>query len=209
MWTLNKGAASEVIDAGNSQYFVVRLDDIVPSALPSLAEIRGPLAQQWVLRENARLLTDRSNALAARVRGGEDIAAVAASVGAQVQMRAGMSRESQEEVGPGVFRGAFTTAKGEVFSAQQSNDSFVIGRTDAINAPSATLAAPLAQQIGAQLSQENMNGVFQTVLKAAAASTEVGFDEGAARVALGLPETAPASPAGVTPSAARTPAPAQ
>ncbi|WP_374596406.1 peptidyl-prolyl cis-trans isomerase [Brevundimonas sp.] len=208
MWTLNKGAASEVIDAGNSQYFVVRLDNIVPAALPPLAEIRGPLAQQWVLRENARLLTDKSNALAARVRGGEDIAAVAASVGAQVQTRTAMSRESQAEVGPGVFRGAFTTAKGEVFSAQQSNDSFVIGRTEAITAPAPALAAPLAQQINPQLSQENMNGVLQTVLKAAAARIEVGYDEPAARVALGLPETAQETPAGAA-TAPRTPAPAQ
>lgn len=212
MWTLTKGAASEVIDAGNSQYFVVRLDNIVPAAMPPLAEIRGPLAQQWVLRENARLLTDKSNALAARVRGGEDIAAVAASVGAQVQTRAAMSRESQAEVGPGVFRGAFTTAKGEVFSAQQSNDSFVIGRTEAITAPAPALAAPLAQQINPQLSQENMNGILQTVLKAAAARIEVGYDEPAARVALGLPETAPDAPASGAPGAAtapRTPAPAQ
>ena len=212
MWTLNKGAASEVIDAGNSQYFVVRLDNIVPSALPPLAEIRAPLAQQWVLRENARLLTDKSNALAARVRGGEDIAAVAASVGAQVQTRTAMSRESQAEVGPGVFRGAFTTPKGEVFSGQQTNDSFVIGRTEAITAPAPALAAPLAQQIGPQLGQENMNGVLQTLLKAAATRIEVDYDEPAARVALGLPETAPATPAGATPGAAtapRAPAPAQ
>ncbi len=209
MWTLSKGAASEVIDAGNSQYFVVRLDNVIPAALPPLADIRGPLAQQWVLRENARLLTDRSNALTARVRGGEDIAAVAASVGAQVQTRTAMSRESQAEVGPGVFRGAFTTAKGEVFSAQQTNDSFVIGRTEAITPPAPALAAPLAQQVGPQLAQENMNGVLQTVLKAAAARIGVGYDEPGARVALGLPETAPATPAGATPGAPRAPTPAQ
>lgn len=34
MWSLGKGAESEVIDMGQGQYFVVRLDDVMPAALP-------------------------------------------------------------------------------------------------------------------------------------------------------------------------------
>ena len=206
MWSLSKNAASEDIDAGQGQYIVVRLDDIVPAAMPALADVRATLTPQWIARENARLLTDKTNALAARVRAGEDIATVAASVGAPVQTRTGISRESQAEVGPGVFRGAFTTPKNEVFSAQQTNDSFVVGRTDAITPPSPTLAAPLAEQIRPQLGQQNMNGVLVTMLKAAAAHTKVSIDERTARLALGLPETPTAAPTGATPGA---PAPAQ
>ncbi|TPW03642.1 MAG: peptidyl-prolyl cis-trans isomerase D, partial [bacterium] len=97
MWSLGKGAESEVVDMGQGQYFVVRLDDIMPAALPPLAGIREPLAQQWVLRENARLLSARASALAARVRGGEDLAAVAASVGATLQTGTGLNRQSAEQ----------------------------------------------------------------------------------------------------------------
>ncbi|MFY8163282.1 MAG: peptidyl-prolyl cis-trans isomerase, partial [Brevundimonas sp.] len=92
IWSLGKGAESEVVDMGQGQYFVVRLDDVMPAALPLLVDIREPLARQWVLRENARLLSARASALAARVRGGEDLAAVAASVGATLQTGSGLNR---------------------------------------------------------------------------------------------------------------------
>ena len=36
----------------------MRLDDIKPASLPTLAEVRAPLAEQWTLRENAKRLTD-------------------------------------------------------------------------------------------------------------------------------------------------------
>lgn len=205
MWAVGKGAASEVVDAGNSQYFVIRVDDVIPAALPALADVRAPLAQQWVVRENVRLLTNKANALAARLRAGEDIAAVAASANARLETRTGLGRQSQAEVGPGVFQGVFTSEKGAVFVNPQSADSFVVGRVDAITPPSAVLAAPMAEQIRAQLGQENMNAMLGTTLNAGAARTKTSFDETRARVALGLPETAPAAGAVGAPA----PAPGQ
>ncbi|MFY7850391.1 MAG: peptidyl-prolyl cis-trans isomerase, partial [Brevundimonas sp.] len=74
-YALAAGAESEVVDAGEGQYFVVRLDEITPAALPALAEIREPLTQSWIQRENARRLSAFADRLATRVRSGEDIAA--------------------------------------------------------------------------------------------------------------------------------------
>jgi peptidyl-prolyl cis-trans isomerase D len=207
MWAVSKGAASEVVDAGGSQYFVIRVDDVVPAALPALADIREPLAQQWTVRENVRLLTNKANALAARLRAGEDIAAVAASAGAQLQTRTGMGRQSQAEVGPGVFQGVFTSEKGAVFSNPQSENAFVVGRVDAITPPSAVLAAPMAEQIRTQLGQENMNGLLGATLNAGAARTRTSFDEARARTALNLP-AADAAPAAGAAGGAPRPAPA-
>jgi len=209
MWAVSKGAASEVVDAGNSQYFVVRVDDVVPAALPALDDVRAPLTQQWVIRENVRLLTNKANALAARLRAGEDIAAVAASAGAQLQTRTGLGRQSQAEVGPGVFQGVFTSEKGAVFANPQSADSFVVGRVNAITPPSAVVAAPMAEQIRTQLGQENMNALLGSTLTAGASRTRTSFDEARARIALGLAEAAPAA-AGASGSAPRpAPAPGQ
>lgn len=207
MWALRKGAASEVVDAGSGQYFVIRVDDVIPAALPALADIRAPLTQQWTIRENVRLLTNKANALAARVRAGEDIAAVAASAGARLETRAGMGREAQAEVGPGVFQGVFTSEKGAVFVNPQSADVYVVGRVDKITPPSAVLAAPMAEQIRTQLGQENMNALLGSTLNAGASRTRTGFDEVRARVALGLPETAP--PAGAAGGPAPAPASGQ
>jgi peptidyl-prolyl cis-trans isomerase D len=195
MWSLGKGAESEVVDIGQGQYFVVRLDEITPAALPPLAAIREPLARQWVLRENARLLGARASALAARVRGGEDLAAVAASVGATIQTGTGLSRQSAEQNGQGVIAGVFGSGRGEPFSQQNTDDTFVIGRTDRITAAVPALAAPVAEQFRQRMAGDHLNAVGETAIRTAAERSKARYDEALARLALGLPAEAPAAPA--------------
>lgn len=195
MWSLGQGAESEVVDMGQGQYFVVRLDAITPAALPPLEAIREPLARQWILRENARLLSARASALAARVRGGEDLAAVAASVGATIQTGTGLSRQSAEQNGQGVIAGVFGSGRGEPFSQQNSADTFVIGRTDRITAAVPALAAPVAEQFRLRMAGDHLNAVGETAIRTAAERSKARYDEAVARLALGLPAEAPATPA--------------
>ena len=201
MWTLGQGAESEVVDMGQGQYFAVRIDEIMPAALPPLDGIRAPLAQQWTLQENSRLLRTRANALAARLRGGEDLAAVAASVGATVQTATGVNRQSAEQYGQGVIAGLFSSGRGEPFSQQNAADSFVIGRTDGITVATPVLAAPMAEQYRQRMAEDHVTAVGEAALAAAAARSKVRYDEAVARTALGLPAQAPVEPAPATPPA--------
>lgn len=208
MWTLTRGAESEVIDAGQGQYFVVRLDNVIAPALPPLSDatVRTALARNWTARENVRLLNARTDALAARLRRGEDIAAVAASVGATVQTAANLTRQDQSH-GQGVTAGVFTSGRNEVFSQQNSETSFVLGRTDSINPPSATLAAPVADQFRERMMPDTIGAIGQASIQSAATRSKAAFDEAQARLALGL--TAEATPAAPGAAAPATPAPAQ
>jgi len=208
MWKLGRNGESEVMEAGQGEYFVVRVNEIVPPALPSLsdARFRAELAANWIARENNRLLSSRANALAARVRGGEDLAAVARSAGATLQTAAAVGAQDQTH-GQGVTGGLFTTPRGQIFSQQQAADSFVIGRTDAITAPNPTLAAGAADQFRARMAGDNLNALGETAIKSAATRVGATYSEPDARVALGLPAEAPATPAGG--AAAPAPAPAQ
>lgn len=211
MWALTRGAESEVIDGGQGQYFVVRLDQVLPPALPSLADasFRTALARNWTARENVRLLTTRTDALAARLRRGEDIAAVAASVGATVQTRTGLTRQDQT-AGQGVVAGVFTTARGQVFSQQNTEDSFVLGRTERITAPVAALAAPAAQQFRERMTPDTVNALGETAINGASTRVDAKYDEAQARLALGLPAEAPAAaPGGAAPAGRPASAPAQ
>lgn len=192
IWRLGKGGESEVVDLGQGQYFVVRVDEVMPAALPPLEGIRAPLAQQWTLRENARLLTTRANALAARVRRGEDLAAVAASAGATVQTGSGLNRQSVEQYGQGVVAGAFGAGRGEAFSQQNTADSYVIGRTERITAASPVLAAPAAEQFRQRMAGDTVNAVGELAIKSAADRSKARYDEALARASLGLPEQAAA-----------------
>jgi len=213
LWSLGKGAESEVVDLGQGLYFVARVNEVFPAALPPLDEIRQPLTQQWTLRENARLLGTRANVLAARVRGGEDLAAVAASVGASLQTGSGLNRQSVEQYGQGVVAGVFGSGRGESFSQQQSADTFVIGRTDRVIAAVPVLAAPVAEEFRARMAPANLSALGDATKKAAADRTKASYDEAQARQALGLPTEAPpvdsTGPAAVAPPRGPAPAPAQ
>ena len=198
MWKLAEGRTSEVISAGEGRYFVVRVDDVIPAAMPKLDDVRDQLTQAWIARENVRLLSARSDALMTRLRAGEDIAAVAASVGATVTSRAGVrqDQETMAQLGQGVMTGLFSAERGQPFSRPQSQDSIAIGRVDRVTAPTPALAAEEAQQWRARLGQATADPLFVAAIAAAAERMKADHDEELARQALGLtaPPATPAQP---------------
>lgn len=200
-YALTKGAESDVIDAGQGQYFVLRLDDIRPAALPALADVREPLARQWTQRENARRLSAKAEELAARVRGGEDIAAVARSAGLELTTRTGVQQnaEAQASQGEGVLSGLFGQSRGQVFTGPASETSFVVGRVDAVRAAPPAAAAPIADQVRPRMSQELVNGMGEALIAAASRAVKAENDPARALEALGVaapaPGSAPAAPA--------------
>lgn len=211
MWKLGRNGESEVVQAGPNEYFVVRIDEIVPPALPSLSDprVRADVTAGWIARENVRLLTTRANALAARVRAGEDIAAVARSAGATLETGSAITAQDQTR-GRGLIGGLFSTPRNQIFSQQQTEDTFVIGRTDRITPPVPATAAGPAQEYRTRLTGDNLGAVGEVAIKAAAIRERATFSEPLARVALGLPAEAPAAPAGgAAPTRAPARAPAQ
>ncbi len=194
----DEGGESDVIDAGQGQYFVVRVNEVTPAAMPSLDDVREPLVQNWLQRENARRLAALADELAGRVRGGESIVEVAASVNAELVTRTGVQQneETQTQVGQGVMRGLFSQGVEQVFSGQQDGQSFVVGRVDRIRAPVAALAAPRAEQIRPQMSMQAAEALGDGARAAAADQMNVRTWPDRALNALGIaPSQAPAAPA--------------
>lgn len=194
----DEGGESDVIDAGQGQYFVVRVNEVTPAAMPSLDDVREPLVQNWLQRENARRLAALADELAGRVRGGESIAEVAASVNAELVTHTGVQQneETQTQVGQGVMRGLFSQGVEQVFSGQQDGQSFVVGRVDRIRAPVAALAAPRAEQIRPQMSMQAAEALGDGARAAAADQMNVRTWPDRALNALGIaPSQAPAAPA--------------
>lgn len=195
-FTLAKGGESDVIDAGQGQYFALRVNDIRPASLPKLEEVREPLAAEWTRRENLRLLSAKAEELAGRVRRGEDIAAVARSVNAPLVVRTGVVRnqETQEALGQGLLQGLFGQGKGQVFSQQGSQTAFVVGRVDNVRAAQPAIAGPLAERARPRLTQELMQAMGQAAFTAGAADSHAKSDLALARAAIGVASDAP--PAG-------------
>ncbi len=206
-YALAKGGESEIVDVGQGQYFALRVEDVSPAAMPQLADVRDELAQAWTRRENQRLLSARADALAAQVRNGQDIAAVAASAGASLVTRTGIvqNQANQAELGQGVLAGVFGQGRGQIFTGQASETAFVVGRVDAVRAPAAAPAAALIAEIGPRLGEAMGQEMANLAIEAAANKVGARHDVERARQALNLTDT-PATPAGV-PSAPTAPAP--
>ena len=198
MWKLAEGRANEPSALGGGDYFVVRVDDITPAAMPALEEVRELVTEAWMQRENVRLMSTRADALTARLRAGEDIAAVARSVGATVTAGAGVKQdqETAARLGQGVMSGLFTGRAGAIFSQPQSNDSLVIGRVDKVTAPTAAVVAEEAQQWRARLGAASGDPLFAASVTAAAERMKATYDEDLARQALGVTETPATAPTG-------------
>ncbi|QYF87936.1 peptidylprolyl isomerase [Brevundimonas sp. PAMC22021] len=202
-WGLSKGGESDVVDAGQGQYFAVRVDDVRPAALPTLNEVRAPLTTEWLRRENLKRITARANELAGRVRAGEDIAAVARSANATLTVRTGVVRnpETTQALGQGLIQGLFGQGKGQVFVQPASETAVAVGRVDEVRAASPAIAGPLAEQVRPRITSELVQAMVEGSLTAGAASSKAKNDPAAARRALGLSDQAtPTSPA-TTPAA--------
>lgn len=196
-WRMPEGGVSDVVDAGQGQYFVLRLDQIRPAAMPPLDEVREVLVREWTARENSRLLSAKAEELAARVRAGEDIAEVARSVGATLITRENtlQDQETAEAIGPGVLQGLFGQSKGQVFVQPASQTAFAVGVVDDVRASDVAMVAPIAERVRPRITQDLVSGLGDSAIGWTQVNSKASYDVAAARQALGLPAEAPA-PAG-------------
>lgn len=119
--------------------FALRLDAVVPPALPPLAEIRDAVAEAWRAEEIASRLADRAEALATDPV--QDIAGTP-------EVIAGVVRDATLEGVPAdVVDRIFAAAPGDVFAVPGDAARAWVVRLDAVN------PADLAQGPGAELRQ--------------------------------------------------------
>lgn len=198
-----QGSASDIVDAGEDEYFALQVDEIRAARMPTVDELRPQLVQFWRSREVARRLQERGNAIAARIRGGEDIAAVARSEGLTLTTRTGVGREPAEGangLSPDLLGGLFGQPPGEVFSGPADREGrYVVGIADRAAPPTAVLAGRQAAQILRQMTGQAFQSEIIPAMQdgaRAAIGTRVYPDRAA--TALGVtPSTPPAGgPAG-------------
>ncbi|MDB5458003.1 MAG: rotamase [Caulobacter sp.] len=171
-FALPAGGESEITEAGKGEYYAVRVEKIIPSALPPLDTVRPQLTQAWMMNQMVERLQAKAEELAARVRKGESLETVAASVGGQVQRVAGVSRENAQQhqtLGRDVLVAMFGAKPGEVFAARAAQFGFVVGKLEAVRPGDVTEMAKITE---AQRPQATM-GVFRDLGEAARAAAKV------------------------------------
>jgi peptidyl-prolyl cis-trans isomerase D len=196
---LPTGGESDLVEEGEGQYFAVRVEKIIPPALPPLdAALRAELTRVWTGRETLKRMQARADALAARVRKGEALDAVAASANAQVRRVAGLSRQSAQqnrELSQDALGQVFAAKPGETFTARDNQFAVVVGKLETVRPGDPAMAARITALGRDQMSMELFRELEESSRLAARRAMKVKVDESRARAALGL-DPAAQPPAG-------------
>jgi len=185
---LPAGGESEVVDAGEGRYFAVRVDKIIPPAMPSLDEIRPMLANAWTMRELGKALRAKADALAARVTKGEPLTQVAAAEGLRVDRATGVDRQSAQQnplMTEELTGEAFRSKPGDVFVAG-AHGGIAVARLEAVHPGDTASLAALTEQIRPQMTSAVFRDMGKSAEDAARRKIKVTVDYARARSALGL-----------------------
>ncbi len=204
---LSSGADSDIQESPSGASYAVRVEGIVPSALPALADVKPQLTQAYFARKTMDAVTARANALSERVRKGEAIEAVAASAGVQVQRITGLDRlrasqdpEVARAVGGDLLNKMFGLKAGEVFTADAGPPRVVVAKLQAIRAGDPALAGRVTEAQRADLSRQLFQGLQGQAQEYAVKKVKTRTDLARARTAIGIaPDQVPtgaAAPAG-------------
>jgi len=194
-----QGGETDLVDIGKGEYYALRVEKITPSSVPSLAEVRGPLMQEWMRREVIRRMQAKADQLAARVRAGEPIEKVAQSAGAQVRQVNGVSRVTvgqQRELGQQFLVKLFDAKPRDVYTAEGPGFAISVARVTEIKPGDPGFVAGVAQAGQARMNQDMGQEMAELVRLAARARIKPKVDRNRALRAINVsPEQVGEAPA--------------
>ncbi|KQQ89867.1 SurA N-terminal domain-containing protein [Aureimonas sp. Leaf324] len=174
------GTPPQPVNYQGNNYVFFELGDIVPARDRPLAEVRDRVVADWKVDEAERLMTERAEALAERVRGGQSLADVAAAEGLTVQTVAAITRESgRAEIGEAATRAAFSGPQGTVAEAPalESGQAVVLQVTEVADA--ADPAANVPAQARQSLDEAMREDLFQSYVAYLQGSIPVSLNNAA------------------------------
>ncbi len=200
----SQGGETEIVDLGRGEYYALRVDKVQPSALPSLQEARPQLTAYFIRQQLVERLQTRADALAARLRKGETLAAVAASAGYTVQhageLTLGNAQQAQQVLGQDFLAKLFQGKVGDVFTAR-GNAGIDVAKVTAVGPGALPAIVRDTQMLRQQLDQEMLQQELpQLISTASRARVKPKIDTQLARRAIGaadveVPAASSAKPA--------------
>lgn len=163
------GETSLLIEAEDGNYFVVRVDSLTPTTVRPFEDVREQVVALWNELELARLGRERAEALAERVRGGEDMAAVAEAEGLPHRLSDAMTRARGEVEGArsrALAAKAFELKVGEVAVIETTEGHQVVKLTQVLPADPASATDAVTQgkaQIARALRGDLLSGFIASL----------------------------------------------
>lgn len=186
---LSAGGESELVELGKGEYYAVKVEKIIPAALPALADVRPQLVQVWLQNEMSERLRARAEAMAARVKKGESMDAVAASAGSKVQRVPGISRENAQQhqgLGRDLLLATFNAKPGDVFASRAGQMAFVVAKLETVRTGKVADMARITQAMRPQVDQGLMRDLGEAARLGAQARVKTKTNLTLARQAIGV-----------------------
>ncbi|MGH7023050.1 MAG: SurA N-terminal domain-containing protein [Caulobacteraceae bacterium] len=196
------GQDGDLEDAGSGEYFAVRVEKILPPALPSLADKRPELTKAYMQETLISELKAKANELVALSKKNGNLDAAAAQVGAHVTHETDMTRlkaQQYQALGREFLEGVFGAKPGEVFPAGGPNGVY-IAKIDAVHAGDSQLTAQITAAIRGRASKAYAEDLLNAVQVAAGKDYKATINYALARQTLGV-EAGPPAKAGARPGA--------
>lgn len=148
------GEDSFVTETDTNGFFVLRVDDVIESRLPTLDEVKTEVAADWIETRRDDATLARADALVERAENAADFAAFAEAEGLVLISVTNMDRGGRGEANRALPRQLageiFSLRPGEVVSASGPSGAFV-ARLDEIVPASEALDARTREQMAARL----------------------------------------------------------
>jgi len=186
---LPAGGESELIEIGKGEYYAVRAERVIPSAMPPLAEIKPQLTQFWLQTQMSERMREKADALAAQVRKGASLESIAAANGSRVQRVPGLSRENAQRyqaLGRDLLVGAFGAKPGEVFTSRAGQGAYVVAKLERVNPAKTADLARTVQMLRQQTDGSMMRDLGEAARVAARTKLKTGVNLTLARQAIGV-----------------------
>ncbi|HUO22714.1 MAG TPA: peptidyl-prolyl cis-trans isomerase [Caulobacteraceae bacterium] len=199
---LTQNGDSDVVQEDKGEYFVLHADKVIPPQPPTLDKVRPQLTQYFQVQELRKRMSAKLDELIARIKKGESLESVAASVGGKVA-QASLTRQQAQgnrQMSQEVLAQIFQSKVGDVFPAGAA-----IVKITGVVAPNAQVTGQSVQPVEQDLSR----GIFQELIDEAGSYAQTKLktkvNTQLARQAIGAsPDAgaplAPAKPAPATPA---------
>lgn len=192
-FSLGEGGEGEVQQAGPGDYFVVRVDKIIPSAVAKFQDIKPRALQVYLFEELRKRMVAKAEDLAARVRKGEAIEAAARSVGASAAQFSNLKRDAAETtVSKQTINAIFAGKPGETIVAADEKVGIVVAKIDGAVAGDPAVIARAVQAQQQPLRGNLFSDISFAARNAARDTIKPKVDYDRARAELGLEPEAPA-----------------
>ncbi|MEX0694997.1 MAG: SurA N-terminal domain-containing protein [Rhodospirillales bacterium] len=165
---------SELTEAGDKGFFMVRVDKIIAPALKPLDSVRNEVIEVWKAEQRKKSAETQAREMAQLIAGGTAFASLAGAVPDAIRTVGPITRAERGEVEPGLLARMFELKPGGAGIALTGTDYTVIHLKDVI-APGSGADAPgiaefdkqldesVAQDLGAQLIESIRNELGVTV----------------------------------------------